>query len=92
MINGYPTEDELRNRISRHLGWRETETVALIWHGYLNALLEWGLIEIGVFDRLLKLLPKVGSKELYEQSLDEAISPEQEAEIDEYLRRQDKNG
>jgi hypothetical protein len=40
MINGYPTEEELRNRITRQLGWRETETVALIWHGYLNGLLE----------------------------------------------------
>lgn len=88
MINGYPTEEELRNRIVRQLGWRETDAVALIWHGYLNGLLEWGLIEINVYDRLLKLLPKVGNKELYEQSSDEPISPEQEAEIDEYLRSQ----
>lgn len=91
-INGYPTEEELRNRIVRQLGWRETDTVALIWHGYLNGLLEWGLIEINVYDRLLKLLPKVGSKELAEQALDEPITPEQEAEIDEYLRSQGKKG
>jgi hypothetical protein len=79
--NDYPTEEELRNRIMRQLGWRNTDTVALIWHGYLNGLLEWGLIEISVYDRLLKLLPKIGSKELYEQALDEPITPEQEQEI-----------
>ena len=90
MINGYPTEEELRNRIVRQLSWRGTDTVALIWHGYLSGLLEWGLIEIDVHDRLLKLLPKVGSKELYELFSDEPITPEQEAEIDEYLRSQGK--
>ncbi len=90
MINGYPTEEELRNRIVRQLGWRGTDTVVLIWHGYLNGLLEWELIEIRVYDRLLKLLPKVGSKELYEQASEEPHTPEQEAEIDEHLRSLDK--
>jgi len=91
MINGYPTEEELRNRIVRHLEWRgSSDTAALLWHGYLTALLEWGVLEIHVFDRLLPLLPVVGSKELNELCLDEPISPEREAEIDEYLRSQQK--
>jgi len=90
-VNGYPTEEELRNRILNQLRWRgPTDTVALLWHGYLTALLEWGLLEIHVFDRLLPLLPIVGSKELCELSLDEPLSPEREAEIDEYLRSQQK--
>jgi hypothetical protein len=86
MINGYPTEEELRNRITRQLSWRDpTDTVALLWRGYLTSLLEWGLIEVHVYDDLRALLPKVGIKELNEICLDEPISPEREAEIDEYL-------
>lgn len=77
-----PTEEELANRIVRQLSWRNTETVALIWHGYLSGLLEWSLIEVSSYDRLRKLLPDVGNKELVELFLDEPISPEQEAEID----------
>jgi len=90
MINGYPTEEELRNRITRHLSWRRTDTVALLWHGYLTALLEWGLIEVHVLDRLLPLLPVVGNKELNELCLDEPLSPERETEIDEYLAQKKK--
>jgi len=91
MINGYPTEEELRDRITRQLGWRgPTDTVALLWRGYLIALREWGLLEVHVGDRLLSLLPVVGSKEIYELSLDEPISPESEAEIDEFLAQQNK--
>ncbi len=77
-----PTEEELANRIVRQLSWRNTETVALIWRGYLAGLLEWGLIEVSTYGRLSKLLPKVGGKALYELFADEPISPEQEAEID----------
>ncbi|HEX8988568.1 MAG TPA: hypothetical protein VF816_11450 [Rhodocyclaceae bacterium] len=90
LINGYPTEEELRNRIVRQLSWRGTDTVALIWHGYLSGLLEWGLIELSVHDRLLKLLPEVGNKELYELFTDEPLTAEQEAEIEEHLRNQSK--
>jgi hypothetical protein len=43
------------------------------------------LIEIGVYDRLLPLLPRVGSKEVDELFADEPISAEREREIDEYL-------
>lgn len=88
MINGYPTESELRERIERQLGWRgATEIVALIWHGYLSGLLEWGLIEVDVFDRLCALLPKVGCKELVELSMDDPITPELEREIEESMRK-----
>ncbi len=63
MINGYPTEEELRNRILRQLEWRDSsDTVALIWHGYLAALLEWGVIEVPIFERLSVILPSVGEK------------------------------
>jgi hypothetical protein len=82
MINGYPTEEELRNRIIRQLGWRNTDSVALLWRGYLNGLLEWGLLELDVHDRLVALLPNLGRKEIYEMAMDEPISPEMEREID----------
>ena len=86
MINGYPTEEELRDRIVRQLSWRgPTDTVALLWRGYLVSLLEWGLIEVHVYDNLRALLPRVGIKELNEICLDRPISPEHEAEIDEFL-------
>ncbi|MDQ1835601.1 hypothetical protein [Massilia scottii] len=91
MINGYPTEEELCNRIVNQLAWRgPTEKVALVWHGYLTALLEWGLIEVQVFDRLSVLLPQVGGKELYELCTDEPLSPEREREIDEFLSKKKK--
>lgn len=83
MINGYPTEEELHDRIFRQLSRKgATDTVALIWHGYLTALLEWGLIDLAVFERLNVMLPKVGNKELVELSMDEPIGPELEQEID----------
>lgn len=91
MINGYPLEEELRNRILRQLEWRSSsEAVALIWHGYLAGLMEWGLLEIEVCDRLRALLPEVGNKELSELFSDEPITAEREREIEEYLMR-DRN-
>lgn len=84
MINGYPTEEELRNRISRQISWRgPTDTVALIWRGYLSALLEWGAIENNVYARLMSLLPTVGVKELVELFADEPLNSERERQIDE---------
>jgi hypothetical protein len=60
-----PTEEELRERITRHLKARgHAATVALIWRGYIAALLEWGLISPDVHGRLTELLPNVGSAEL----------------------------
>ena len=85
MRNGYPTEEELYNRITNHLNHRgATDTVALLWHGYLAALLEWALIDINAHLRLLNLLPRVGIKELDELFADEPISLEREKEIEEY--------
>ena len=86
MINGYPTEDELRQRIERQVSWRgATDNVSLIWRGYLAALIEWGLVDPAVHGRLVKLLPAVGVKELDEVFSGERITPEREREIDEYL-------
>jgi hypothetical protein len=83
MIVGYPTEEELHSRINNQLSWRgSTETVALLWLGYLGALLEWGLIEPSVYSNLSALLPKIGQKEQYELFADEPISAEQERELD----------
>ena len=87
MINGYPTEEELRDRITRQLEWRDkSDTVALIWHGYLSGLMEWGLIEFNIYDRLTELLPIVGSKELSELFGGEPLTTEEEKEIEEYLQ------
>jgi hypothetical protein len=91
MINGYPTESELRQRMERQLAWcGATETVALIWHGYLSGLLEWGVIEVGVFDRLCALLPKVGRRELVELSMDEPITSALERQIYESMHKDTK--
>ncbi len=88
MINGYPTEEELHNRITRQIEWHgTTDTVSLIWHGYLAGLLEWGLIKVDIYDRLTALLPQVGNKELSELFADEPLGAEQELEIDEFMRQ-----
>ena len=87
MINGYPTEEELRDRITRQLQWRDkSDPVALIWHGYLSGLVEWGLLEFNIYDRLTELLPIVGSKELSELFGGEPLTTEEEKEIEEYLQ------
>lgn len=87
MINGYPTEEELRDRITRQLEWRgKSDTVALIWHGYLSGLVEWGLLEFNTYERLTDLLPMVGDKEIAELFAGERLTIEQEKEIEEYLK------
>jgi hypothetical protein len=86
MIHGYPTEQELKQRIERQGSWRgESREFAIIWRGYLSGLYEWGLIELDVYERLIALLPKVGVKEQVELFADEPLSPEQEREVDENL-------
>ncbi|QDQ86085.1 hypothetical protein FNZ07_28530 [Paraburkholderia megapolitana] len=88
MVSGYPTEEELRKRISRQLSWHSPpDAVALIWRGYLAALLEWAIIENEVYERLEMLLPKVGVKEQVELFADELLSAERESEIDKSSRR-----
>lgn len=85
MINGYPTEEELRDRICRQLTWHESsDTVALIWHGYISALLEWGVVEVDVFNRLNALLPRVGNEELCELCTGEPLTPDQRNAIAEF--------
>ncbi len=81
MVTMYPTREELENRIRRHLGWRNTGEVVLIWNGYLNALLEWGLIDVDCHAHLQNLLPKVGGVALYEQMLDEPANKEIQEKI-----------
>lgn len=91
MIVGYPTEEELRDRIANQLNWRgKTDTVVLLWRGYLSALLEWGLIDVNIYHSLTALLLPIGNKELDELFADEPITPAREAEIDEHLRSLDK--
>jgi len=81
-----PTESELKDRINNHLNWRaRSDVVALLWRGYLAGLLEWGAIEINVYDRLVALLPVIGVKETHELFADEPLSAERERELDEYL-------
>ncbi|MGA3063011.1 MAG: hypothetical protein ABSD90_07255 [Methylocystis sp.] len=87
-----PTEEELSNRLLKHLKWRPGSTeVALLWKGYLAALLEWSLIEVQAYDRLIAHLPKIALKESHELFLGEPITPEQEKVIDEYLAGQKEN-
>lgn len=78
---GTPSESELETRIEQHMSWGNTEVTALIWLGYLNALLEWGLIDVDCHERLANLLPDVGRKELVEMMLGSPLSVEQQAEI-----------
>jgi len=86
-----PTEEELTNRLLKNLEWRNRSLeTSLLWQGYLGALLEWGLLEIEVFDRLRAHIPAVGLKEIYELAIGEPIPPDQEREIDEYCARQGK--
>lgn len=67
MVNGYPTAEELRNRILRQLEWRgPTVEVASMWRGYLAALFEWGLLELSDYESLTDLLPFIGIKEIAE--------------------------
>jgi hypothetical protein len=48
-------------------------TVALLGHGYLGALLEWGLIEPNVYNSLSALLSAVGNNEQHELFADEPL-------------------
>ena len=54
-----PSYEELSKRISEHLNNVRTDKhlISASWHGYLAALLEWGLITPDHHARLIKLLP-----------------------------------
>ena len=67
MPQEYPSETELRRRITHHLERRgPTPTVCGMWQGYLAALVEWGLIDSSRYDALLALIPDARLTELYE--------------------------
>lgn len=63
-----PTEDELRLRILAHIEARpdSKDTVSSVWQGYIAGLLEWGLLDINAYDRLVKLLPDMGRDQVVE--------------------------
>jgi hypothetical protein len=83
-----PTEQELRRRILVQLNWGTSiNTIALLWHGYLAALLECKLLEASVHGRLSSLLPRVGAREKSEMFSREPLTPEHRREVDEFLNR-----
>ncbi|ARN82180.1 hypothetical protein DSM21852_15660 [Methylocystis bryophila] len=85
-----PTEEELSNRLLRHLQWRQGSIeVVLLWKGYLAALLEWSLIEVQTYDRLIAHLPKIALTESQELFLGGPFTPESEKETDEHLLQDD---
>lgn len=87
MNHGYPTEEELRNRIARQLEWRKgSDSVAIIWRGYLAALFEWGLLEFPVYDRLCEPLRPIAIEELHELFSGEPLTSDQKKEIADHLQ------
>ena len=57
-----PTCVELERRVraeNAHYNGAMPERTALAWHGYLAALIEFGLISVVDHDRLTQLLPGV---------------------------------
>lgn len=88
MIDPCPTEQELRRRILVQLNWgTSSDTIALLWHGYLAALRECKLLDAAVHDRLSNLLPRVGAREQSEMFSREPLTPEQRREVEEFLNR-----
>jgi hypothetical protein len=61
-MHGKPSVDELSRRIQddiSHFGGTLPESYALVWDGYLAALIEWGLLSPNEHKILSDLLPKV---------------------------------
>lgn len=57
-----PATEELRERIEAefsHFGGALPERVALVWDGYLAALLEWNLITPSQHKELSDMLPEI---------------------------------
>lgn len=62
-----PTLEELERRLKEHLAIsKNSEKVIMIWRGYLAGLLEFGTIDINVYDSVTGFLPEVGFQELEE--------------------------
>jgi len=61
MSNG-PTLFELKDRLSREIAHFQgvmPERVALVWEGYLAALLEWELISVSDHAEACSILPEI---------------------------------
>jgi hypothetical protein len=61
-MNNRPKPSELAGRIHAdidHYGGVIPQAVAIAWHAYLSALLEWSLLDVADCDALLKLLPEI---------------------------------
>jgi|GEM_PF-2827857 hypothetical protein len=55
-------EDELHYRIMQDLEYYNSQlpdTVIIAWRAYLGALLEWNILSIKTYDKLVKLMPSV---------------------------------
>ncbi len=63
--------DRLRLSIARH-GGTLPERVAIIWDGYLAALLEWHLISVDDHKRLTDLIPPVPDHPVFDLFLEVA--------------------
>jgi hypothetical protein len=60
MSNQRNKYEELRFRIEneiKHRGGKLSDVVNAAWRGYLAAVVEWGIISIGEYDKLCELLP-----------------------------------
>lgn len=57
-----PTFDEMRERIQEDIDHFHGDLpipYALVWDGYLGALIEWSLISVDEHARLTDMLPKI---------------------------------
>ena len=60
---GVTVEAQIENRIELELrGFNHAmpERNAIAWHAYLAGLAEWSVIDFQTYQRLVKLLPKLG--------------------------------
>lgn len=54
-----PTEKELKSRLKEHMDFhKRSESIVMLWRGYLGALVEFGLIAPGVYSDVSRLLPE----------------------------------
>jgi hypothetical protein len=59
-MNHAEISSELEYRIQQdidHFGGRLSEPFSIAWRAYLAAFLEWGIIDVGVYDQLTAMLP-----------------------------------
>jgi hypothetical protein len=59
-----PTKEEIEKRMTAHLEHRgNSDTVHLLWKGYLAALMDWGILRPDDYHDLNDLLNDVGEEE-----------------------------